>query len=91
MATDFDQAFAAALISDDPKEQLFRLAEAMKAAGRSQRDIYRWFVEKQGQVDRKDPNHTHLGDTLDFIYGGPMANGYVLFPGSDLGATGCAC
>jgi len=83
------RAFKSALASDDPREALFRLAERMKKNGAAQAEIYRWFVARQKAIDADHACRAHLDDVLNFIYGGPLADGPVLFPGSGLGAAGC--
>lgn len=73
------ERFEIALSSENPGEELLKLATSLRDEGVSQVEIYSLFEQFQVVTKGEDPRYDAIVDTMDLIYGGPWAKGHGLF------------
>jgi len=71
--------FELALGSKAPAAELRRLAVSLRDEGVSQIELYALFEQFLIATSGDDPAYDTIPDTMDLIYGGPLAKGRALF------------
>jgi hypothetical protein len=74
------QFFEKALSSENPAQELSRLAITLRDEGVSQVELYGLFEHFQIATSGDDPRYDAIVDTMELICGGPWAKGHGLFP-----------
>jgi len=71
--------FEQALSSENPSQELSRLAITLRDEGVSQVELYDLFEHSQIATPGDDPRYDTIVDTMELICGGPWAKGHGLF------------
>ena len=74
------QRFEKALSSENPAQELPRLAITLRDEGVPQIELYGLFEHFQIASSGDDPRYDAIVDTMELICGGPWAKGHGLFP-----------